>query len=83
MRRIVPIIIAIACILSPVRAQQGPAYPSPGADRGSAFPKHVSPTGSNPTNWVGKQHEYTDPNGPNSRRYRHHYYHHRYHHHRY
>jgi hypothetical protein len=41
-----------ACILSPVKAQQGPAYPSPGSARGRAFPKHVPPTGSNPTNWV-------------------------------
>src|SRR5580704_13626003 len=72
-----------ACILSPVQAQQGPAYPSPGSARGGAFPKHVLPTGSNPTNWVRRQHEYTDPNGPNSRKHygygkHHHYYHHQY-----
>jgi hypothetical protein len=83
MRRALMIVVTVVCFVSPVRAQQGPAYPTPGSTRGETFPKHVSPTGSNPTNWVRRQHEYTDPNGPNSRRnrgyggYRHH---NRYHH---
>jgi hypothetical protein len=84
MQRIVIITTVIACILSPVQAQQGPAYPSPGSDRGDTFPKHVSPTGSNPTNWVKQKREYTDPYGPNSKRnrwYGGHYYHHHHHHH--
>jgi hypothetical protein len=32
-------------------AQYGPAYPTP-SQRGPAFPKHVSPNATNPTNWV-------------------------------
>ena len=33
-------------------SQFGPDFPSAGSDRGPAFPKYVSPTESNPTNWV-------------------------------
>ena len=81
MRRVLVTAAAMVCILSPLRARQGPSYPSPGSNRGAAFPQHVSPTGANPTNWVARQPEYTDPNGPNSKRYygygRHHYHHHR------
>jgi hypothetical protein len=78
MRDALIIAVVIACLVGPVRAQQGSAYPSPGSSRGEAFPKHVSPTGTPATNWVGQEHEYTDPNGPNSRRlYRSQHYHHR------
>jgi len=81
MRRVLMTGVAIACLAFPVHAQQGPAYPSPGTGRGEAFPEHVSPTTSNPTNWVKQQREYTDPNGPNSRRYyRSYHYYHRHHH---
>jgi hypothetical protein len=63
MRRILILATAILTIEFPVFAQQGPdvssqnsqkgsAFPSPGADRGPAFPKSVSPTESNPTNWA-------------------------------
>jgi hypothetical protein len=84
MRCIVMIALTIVCFVSPLRAQQGSAYPLPGAGRGDAFPKHVSPTDANPTNWVGQKNEYTDPNGPNSRRYYgHHRYRYYYHHHHY
>jgi hypothetical protein len=80
MRRVVMIALTIACFVSPVRSQQGPAYPSAGAGRGDAFPTPVSPTKGNPTNWVRPKQEYTDPNGPNSKRYygRHHYHRHHY-----
>jgi hypothetical protein len=64
MGRILILATAILGIAFPVFAQQGPAlpsqdspqmgsaFPSPGSDRGPAFPKSVSPTESNPTNWV-------------------------------
>lgn len=80
MRRVLILAVTIASIAFPVRAQQGPAYPTPGASRGHAFPKHVSPTGTNQTNWARKEREYTDPNGPNSKRYyRYHYSRHHHH----
>jgi hypothetical protein len=69
---------SIACIAFPVCAQRGPAYPEPGADRGPAYPKNVSPTDTNPANWIVQTPEYTDPYGPNSKRYYRYYYgHHR------
>jgi hypothetical protein len=71
MRRVLLIVAALVCFANTVSAQQGPAYPSTGAGRGKAFPKQVSPTHPNPTNWVVQKHEYTDPYGPNSRRYYH------------
>jgi hypothetical protein len=46
---------------------QGSGLPS--SDRGPAFPKGVSPTASNPTNWVAPKPAYTDPYGPNNKRY--------------
>jgi hypothetical protein len=52
MRRILILATAFVGISFPVCAQQGAAFPSPGSDRGPAFPKSVSPTESNPTNWV-------------------------------
>jgi hypothetical protein len=78
MRRVLIIALATASILSPVQAQQGPDFPSssseqgpnfpaPGSDRGPDFPKSVSPTETNPTNWVASQPQYTDPAGPNAR----------------
>jgi hypothetical protein len=66
MRSVVIIVATIAVTVSPVRAQQGPAFPVPGSNRGPNFPASVSPTESNPTNWIARQHEYTDPSGPNS-----------------
>jgi hypothetical protein len=39
----------------------GPAFPSPGSDRGPNFPGGVSPTQSNPTNWVTVPQQYTQP----------------------
>ena len=69
MRRVVMLAAIIVCFAAPVCAQRGPAYPEPGADRGSAYPKGVSPTDSNPANWIVQQPEYTDPNGPNSKGY--------------
>src|SRR5215467_4636404 len=33
-------------------SQFGPDFPRPDSDRGSAFPKYVSPTENNPTNWI-------------------------------
>lgn len=84
MRCVLIIAVTMACFASPVSAQQGPAYTSPGASRGHAFPKHVSPTQTNPTNWVARKPEYTDPYGPNSKRYyRSHHYYYRHHHHHY
>jgi hypothetical protein len=80
MRRVLMIAIAITCFAFSVRAQQGPSYLSPEAGRGHAFPKHVSPTSTNPTNWVRQKHEYTDPNGPNSKRYYRFHHYHRHHH---
>lgn len=67
MRRFLIITAAISGIVSPARAQQGPAYPAPGSNRGPAFPQTVSPTGSNQTNWSKPEHQYTDPNGPNAK----------------
>jgi hypothetical protein len=77
MRRVLIIATAIACIVSPVRAQQsgtqslssrpGPAYPAPGSGRGPAFPKSVSPTDSGEINWFAPQPQYTEPFGPNTR----------------
>jgi hypothetical protein len=67
MRRALFIAAAIVGIALPVHAEQGPNYPSPGSDRGPAFPKSVSPTDSDPTNWVAPKTEYTDPSGPNAR----------------
>ena len=64
MRRILILATAILGIAFPVLAQQGPAlpsedsaqkgsaFPSPGSNRGPAFPKSVSPTESNSTNWA-------------------------------
>jgi hypothetical protein len=54
-------IVAVACLGSSVSAQRGPDYPKPGADRGSAFPKDISPTDSNPTNWIAQKPEYSIP----------------------
>ena len=34
------------------KSQKGVGLPSPGSDRGPAFPKSVSPSQSNPTNWA-------------------------------
>src|ERR1700728_3592255 len=69
MRQALIIAALIVASAGPALAQQGSEYPSPGSGRGSAFPKHVSPTGSNPTNWHRRKHQYTDPYGPNSKRY--------------
>jgi hypothetical protein len=52
MRFMLTVATVIVAISFPVGAQQGPALPAPGSDRGPAFPKSVSPTQSNPTNWV-------------------------------
>jgi hypothetical protein len=51
----------------PPDSPQGSNYPSPGSSRGPAFPKSVSPTGTNPTNWVTPPPQYTDPNAPDPR----------------
>ena len=66
MRRILIVVVAITAVVSPVLAQEGPNFPSPGSNRGPNFPKSVSPTDSNSTNWVAPQSEYTDPDGPNA-----------------
>jgi hypothetical protein len=64
MLRILILATAMVAISFPVCAQQGqPDFPSqksqkgvglpaPGSDRGPAFPKSVSPSQSNPTNWA-------------------------------
>jgi len=65
--RCVLIIAAIAAVVSAAGAQQGPNYPAPGSNRGSAFPNSVSPTQTNPLNWHAPQPQYTDPYGPNAR----------------
>jgi hypothetical protein len=63
MVRILILATAIVGISFPVCAQQGQGpdsqksqkgvgLPSPGSDRGPAFPKSVSPTQRNPTNWA-------------------------------
>jgi hypothetical protein len=67
MRHTFIIAAAIAAIGPTVRAQQGPAYPQPGSDRGPAFPYSVSPGAANQTNWFQPQTQYTEPNGPNAR----------------
>jgi hypothetical protein len=67
MRRILIIAMALIGFVSAVHAEQGPNFPSLGSDRGPNFPSSVSPTESNQTNWVARQHEYTDPSGPNAR----------------
>ena len=66
MRRVLILVVAIVGIVSPGLAQQGPAFPSSGSYRGPNFPKSVSPTDSNPTNWAAPQPQYTDPDGPNA-----------------
>jgi hypothetical protein len=78
MRCVLIIVVAVTGILSPVRAQQpatpsappssqGPDFPSSGSGRGPNFPASVSPTATNPTNWVAPQNQYTEPSGPNTR----------------
>jgi len=42
-------------------SNRGPAFPSSGSQRGSNFPKDVSPTQSNPTNSVVAPRDYTQP----------------------
>ena len=69
MRQALIIAALMVAIAGPALGQQGSEYPTPGSSRGAAFPKHVSPTGSNPTNWHKRKHQYTDPYGPNSKRY--------------
>jgi len=62
MRGILIIATALFALVSAAGAQRGPAFPSPGSNRGPAFPDSVSPTGLNPTNWVGAtKPQYTDP----------------------
>jgi hypothetical protein len=60
----------ILAVLSPVEAiaqaepsdsNRGAAFPSPGSQRGANFPKGVSPTERNSTNWVTSPQEYTQP----------------------
>src|SRR5271167_4214879 len=48
-------------------SNRGPNYPKPGSGRGPNYPKGVSPTDSNPTNWIVQEPEYTDPYEPNNR----------------
>jgi hypothetical protein len=73
MRGILIIAVTLFGLSSGLHAQdntgsgQGRGLPS--SERGPAFPKDVSPTDSNQTNWVARQHEYTDPFGPNNRRW--------------
>jgi len=51
-------------VVSPAVAQHGPAYPSD-SNRGPAFPGSVSPTDTNPTNWIAPQrHEDESPYPP-------------------
>ena len=64
MRAVTILIGMVACFASPSWAQHGAAYPDPGADRGPAYPKNISPTDSNPTNWVVQKPVYTDQYGP-------------------
>jgi hypothetical protein len=42
-------------------SNRGAAFPSPGSQRGANFPEGVSPTQTNPTNWVTSPREYTEP----------------------
>jgi hypothetical protein len=51
MRRVL-MVAAIIYLASPVYAEHGPAYPEPGSNRGPAYPKDVSPTDTNPANWI-------------------------------
>ena len=67
MRHALIVVTLIAGFASPLRAQQGADFPAPGSDRGANFPKSVSPTATNPTNWVAPQVQYTDPNAGNPR----------------
>ena len=62
MRRMLVIAATFAFVPSAVCAQHGPAYPEPGAGRGPAYPKTVSPTATNPTHRIVQKPEYTDPN---------------------
>jgi hypothetical protein len=89
MQRALILAATIVCLACPAGAQlgsaypqsgsdRGPAFPKPGADQGPAYPKGVSPTDSNPANWIAPAPEYTDPNGPNSKRYGRYYYNGRY-----
>jgi hypothetical protein len=43
--------VANPCVAVAEESGRGPAYPLE-SKRGPAFPKYVSPTQSNPTNWV-------------------------------
>jgi len=45
----------------PSDSNRGAAFPSPGSQRGANFPKGVSPTQRNSTNWVTSPQEYTQP----------------------
>jgi hypothetical protein len=63
-------VAAIICLASPVYAEHGPAYPEPGAGRGSAYPKDVSPTDTNPANWIVRE---PDRYGLSPGRYYHYY----------
>ena len=59
-------ILIMLVLTLPAMAQHGSAYPKSG--RGEAFPKNV-PNSFNALNWIAQRHQYTDPYGPNSRRY--------------
>jgi hypothetical protein len=59
MRRVLALAVITVCFAAPAYAQHGSAYPEPGADRGSAYPKGVSPTDSNPANWIAPPPDHT------------------------
>ena len=50
--RILVVTASLGAATCAASAQHGPDYPS-ASDRGADFPKSVSPTDTNPTNWVG------------------------------
>lgn len=55
MRQVAMIVAILLASINSVGAQsnRGPAYPTE-AQRGQAFSKHVSPSATNPTNWVAR-----------------------------
>ncbi len=59
---IVAVLGPLGAIAQASSSNRGGAFPSPGSQRGANFPEGVSPTQTNPTNWVTSPREYTEPN---------------------
>jgi hypothetical protein len=75
MRSILIIAVTLLGLSSGLHAEDnaGSGYGLPTSERGPAFPAGVSPTEPNPANWIARRQYYTDPFGPNNRRWGWHY----------